>query len=141
MAIKQEDTPYLATVVLRRGWIGPNMCTLCEQDRESKDHIMFNCAFSRHVWEGCAKRVGININFILDNNLWDKLKKEDPYTLIVRTLFAIFCWNILAERNSRTFNSAIHSIDYYIQHITRDTALWPGTSSDAETTILRRFIK
>lgn len=93
---------------------------------------MFSCAFSSHVWDGCAKRVGTNINFILDCNLCDKLGKENPHTPLMKTLFAVFCWNIWAEKNSRTFHSVIHSINYCIRQITHNTALWPSIASDEE---------
>lgn len=60
-------------------------------DGEPSDQIVFDRAFSRQVWEGCAKKLGININFSLESKLWNYFRKENTHTQLVRTLFVVFC--------------------------------------------------
>ncbi len=40
-----------AKLLLRRGWFGPSVCTLCMANVERLDHILFDCPFATAVWE------------------------------------------------------------------------------------------
>jgi hypothetical protein len=36
--------------LLRRGWEGPNMCSLCRKISESISHLFLDCKFTQIVW-------------------------------------------------------------------------------------------
>jgi hypothetical protein len=36
--------------LLRKGWIGPNICQLCFKDEETVPHLFIHCEFARKVW-------------------------------------------------------------------------------------------
>lgn len=112
--------------------MGPNICVLYMGDAKTGDHILFNCTFSNHIWNWCARRFEININIALNGNLWNRLKKSDHETQIVRTLTATFCWNIWRENNSRIFNSTHYSVCFCMYHIVHDTILWTCILSDED---------
>lgn len=37
--------------LLKRGWHGPNSCSLCKSNSESIDHILVSCHYSSLIWE------------------------------------------------------------------------------------------
>jgi len=44
---------------LKRGWIGPNRCSLCKSEMEYVHHLFIQCPFAHHVWQGFSKEFKI----------------------------------------------------------------------------------
>ena len=45
--------------LIKKGWYGPNICTLCKKYVEYVDHLLINCSFTVNVW----KKVSLPQNF------------------------------------------------------------------------------
>lgn len=117
---------------LQRRQIVPNICVLCKEQGETSDHIIFKYTFSNPIWHICAWTFGLNINIILNNNLWSKLEKGYPRTQMARTMTTVFYQNIWKERNSRIFNSTAHLLHYCMRHIIHDIIIWTCIPSEEE---------
>jgi hypothetical protein len=76
----------------RKGWVGPNICHLCNREEESMQHIFINCAFTRLVWDNIF--ADLNLNTTWDGHsladcyeIWSKnrppLTKPPSYGLLV----------------------------------------------------------
>lgn len=56
---------------LQKGrWAGPNIRVLCKGDAETANHILLEWAYSKYVWDTCARKFGVNININLNDNIW-----------------------------------------------------------------------
>jgi hypothetical protein len=37
--------------LLRKGFVGPSRCILCQENEETQDHILSNCSFTSQLWD------------------------------------------------------------------------------------------
>ena len=95
----------------KRGMEGPTRCPLCKSKKETSDHIILGCQFSKEVWIE-AMRLNPSINLpdtiqVLFSN-WMNLS---PFQLANKTMLQMawkwfpkaICWKIWIERNNRIF--------------------------------------
>ncbi|XP_022042045.1 uncharacterized protein LOC110944706 [Helianthus annuus] len=84
-------------------------CPLCQYDRDSRDHLFFQCVFADQVW----RKVKSMVNLESVDNTWQSLmvwvdqhsnsKKVDD--IVCKLVVAATSYYIWQERNSRLFSS------------------------------------
>jgi len=85
------------------------MCLLCNAHHESRDHLFFNCAFSREVWSSFTTRVNLSPPLLFMDCLgWVNSATRDPnLSLIIKLIFQASVYLLWKERNDR-----IHSLQH-----------------------------
>jgi len=58
---------------LKRGWICPNRCTMCEVNQETTQHLFVSCSFAQYVMAEVSKLINIYCQ-ALEGNLLVWLK-------------------------------------------------------------------
>ena len=82
-------------------------CVLCKQDRETRDHIFFECSYSKAIWKEVLSKCGLQ----RDITSWHgelkwvvlKLKGKALITLLIQIGWNAFIYNKWQERNHRVF--------------------------------------
>jgi len=94
----------------RRGWEGPSRCPLCIQSEESIAHLLFNCDYSKKVWELLVGSIALQIPTESQAlfNIWMSLspfdlKKKHQLKTIWMWIPKFVCWKLWLERNNRIF--------------------------------------
>jgi ribonuclease HI/exonuclease III len=94
----------------RRGWEGPSRCPLCTQSEETIAHLLFNCDYSKRVWELLVGPLALQIpaeSQVLFNNWMSlspfDLKKKHQLKTIWMWIPKFVCWKLWLERNNRIF--------------------------------------
>lgn len=90
-----------------RGFIGPNICTLCKKENETNTHIFVKCDFIRKCWHKLTQALnykweeGSTIQeTITSQGNRSKRKKERKLRIIVQ---AYLQWQIWKEENNKLF--------------------------------------
>lgn len=93
----------------KKGFQGPSLCSLCQQEAESMQHILINCPFSVTLWDSGTlkfRQSDLNrasIHTTLQN--WHSHPFKNPIlNRILQLLSGFITWNIWKERNNRIFN-------------------------------------
>jgi hypothetical protein len=88
----------------KRGWAGPNICSLCFRDEESISHLFLACPFTLNLWKNLHYTYnlttiwgGSSLSDCLEN--WLKVEK------VYKSLPIIVCWYLWLERNRCIFDS------------------------------------
>jgi ribonuclease HI len=94
----------------KRGFIGPSICTLCQQQEETMEHLFNRCHYSQWIWDQGSQamhrsnRNRNNIRDTLEN--WDSLSYKNPILArIWKILPGFTLWKIWKERNKIIFHS------------------------------------
>ena len=87
----------------KKGWIGPNRCSLCNKEAESVDHLFVSCHFLKEVICGLNCIFDVNIlwnapTFLENLSIWVSNKGS----LLYLPLFLM--WNIWKARNHLCFD-------------------------------------
>ncbi|GKC43215.1 reverse transcriptase domain-containing protein [Tanacetum coccineum] len=103
------------------------MCPLCETQKDSHEHLFFDCRFSKQVWTHVKSLSGIsNIPMGL-SNIVDFLiplaKKKSARCVIAKLLFAASCYFIWQERNERLFSKKKRTCDQIMEIIKTNVRL------------------
>ncbi|GJR49168.1 reverse transcriptase zinc-binding domain-containing protein [Tanacetum coccineum] len=103
------------------------MCPLCETQKDSHEHLFFDCRFSKQVWTHVKSLSGIsNIPTGL-SNIVDFLiplaKKKSARCVIAKLLFAASCYFIWQERNERLFSKKKRTCDQIMEIIKTNVRL------------------
>jgi ribonuclease HI len=96
--------------LLKRGFTGPSMCTLCQAQEETKEHLFNGCSYSQILWDQGAqimRRSNQNRDSIKDTiERWDSITYSNPILNQIWLLLPGFIlWQIWKERNKRIFHS------------------------------------
>lgn len=92
-------------------------CWLCKFDPETRDHIFFECAFSKEVWQSTIKNLmgrassynwGRMIQILVDG-----LRGRDE-TFLMRYCFQAVIYELWHERNVRRVGEGLHPPAYLI---------------------------
>ncbi|GKF65225.1 reverse transcriptase zinc-binding domain-containing protein, partial [Tanacetum coccineum] len=106
---------------LRQWDVGPDVdldllvCPLCEAQKDSHEHLFFECPFSSHVWKRIRKLAGMDhvqpvLNDIV-NFLHPMANRRTATSIIGRLLLAASSYYIWLERNNRIFKKVKKSPD------------------------------
>ncbi|CAJ2651412.1 unnamed protein product [Trifolium pratense] len=94
-----------------RGCHLPSMCSLCESDLETNQHLFLTCRYSRNIWTWLSSCLNVNCQFndlneafILCNSSWSPLCNLIVVAAIVNCVN--FIW--LARNQSRFNDKKIH---------------------------------
>lgn len=85
-------------------------CVFCSTHNEDKDHLFFNCVYSRQFLETIMHKLQINLenSFEFDqilNIICQNQKGNVLFNQIKYTAFTVVIWNIWCKRNSRVFKN------------------------------------
>ncbi len=108
-----------ADLLAKRGWIGPSICSLCRTGEENLDHLFFLCPFAKSVWTASLCDGVLFCNRFLSSpgdltSRWKTaratLSGQSKSTFYL--LVAAGCWEIWNERNRRTFENRLSTVDF-----------------------------
>lgn len=115
----------------RHGLQDDDTCVLCDQESETITHLLINCSYSRQVWFSALRRLGwenaapSSVHFSLAE-WWcaarKRLQKEDRKAF--DTLTVLICWLLWKERNNRTFDHSVHTIQETLVKVTDEITYW-----------------
>ena len=97
------------------------LCSLCKQEQESRDHLFFECSYSKAVWKKVLQLCGLNRE-VLDwrrEFAWavQKFKGKALITKILKISWNAYIYCIWKERNNRLFVHKEDSIEQVLEHI------------------------
>jgi hypothetical protein len=99
--------------LLKRGFTGPSICTLCGGAEETLNHLLNTCPYTAQVWDQVAiimrtsDRLRDSVIDTLSN--WRDKAFSSPYLNRVWQLLPGFVlWQIWKERNRRIFRNQAH---------------------------------
>lgn len=110
--------------LLKKGFIGPSKCYLCDSQEEMMDHLLNLYPFTSIVWEWVVsifKQIDKD-RFSISNTLKNWRKNFSGNGIINRawTLVPGFViWNVWKERNSRIFKNKTSKPQHIIDQILR----------------------
>ncbi|MFS8020277.1 hypothetical protein Hanom_Chr15g01413761 [Helianthus anomalus] len=96
-------------------------CPLCRYDRDSRDHLFFQCSYAAKVWEIVKKMVDMGSV----DNTWSSIMQwmeqsanaRDLDRIVCRILIAASTYFIWQKRNNRLFSQVQRSADMLSQVI------------------------
>lgn len=115
----------------RHGLQDDDSCALCSQSPEEIDHLVVGCPISREVWFRffCRFGWGAMAPNVQHHNLVDwwgsarkNIHKEQRHCF--DTVVILTCWMLWKERNNRTFNRSVRTIDQMLDWVIEETVLW-----------------
>lgn len=123
----------LKTLDMLRSWdvvssnIEAKVCTLCEEEMDSRNHLFFSYKFSSRIWEHIKGLMAItnmplNLNDIVAF-LVHVAKSRAIRVIICKLVFAATCYFIWQERNTRLFKKTKRSHEQIIMLITSNIRL------------------
>jgi hypothetical protein len=94
----------------KRGFIGPSICPLCQQQEETMEHLFNHCNYSEIIWDmgtQVMRRSNRNRASIISTvENWDSISYQNPILDRIWQLLPGFTmWKIWKERNKRIFHS------------------------------------
>jgi ribonuclease HI len=99
----------------KKGFYGPSICSLCNDNTETTVHLILECSFSKQIWSFFVQDV--DPNFVLPRSTAELFSKwairypgPPPKNQIIKAAWAVLpkviCWQIWLERNRRVFRNA-----------------------------------
>ena len=96
-----------------RGWPHTPLCQLCKVHDETARHILFECRYSRRIWQAAAswlscpsllQDLGAGRPTVLA--YWHALAKTPTvHPKGLRSAIILITWELCKERNARVFNN------------------------------------
>ena len=115
----------------KHGLQDDDTCVLCAQTSETVDHLLTVCLFTREVWFRMLRRLG-----------WDTLAPDTESTFFVTwwsaarkqiskdnrrcldTLVILTSWLLWKERNDRTFDQRVRTVDDVLTWVYDEIVAW-----------------
>ncbi|XP_020266403.1 uncharacterized protein LOC109841891 [Asparagus officinalis] len=91
-------------------------CVLCSGEKESRDHLFFQCPFTAFIWKLCKLKLRLDPTVIQDLtsealHIQQKFKVRDRTFKLARLVLSATVWHIWQERNRRIFhNQRMHKV-------------------------------
>ncbi|XP_060210976.1 uncharacterized protein LOC132637992 [Lycium barbarum] len=103
-------------------------CVLCDSgDEEDLPHLLFNCVYSRHIWEKLLGWIGENrqVQSWIQEMSWvtQRVKGNRARVGILKFLFTSAVYHIWSERNARRFQGNMRSSQDRLREIVRQLHL------------------
>ena len=97
------------------------LCRLCQNERESRDHLFFYCNYSKNIWEKTLQLSGLRRTI----GSWDeelkwvsvKLKGKALISVVLRTAWKAIIYYIWRERNRRIHGQTPESASKLFQYV------------------------
>jgi hypothetical protein len=122
-----QNRLWTADRLAKRGWPHHPTCQLCRCSPETARHILFECRFSKRIWNAAASWLTCpDLTLCLDTvrpkvfEYWQAMANtstSSPKGL--RTAIMLISWEIWKERNERVFNNK-SSLPSVIMHKIRE---------------------
>lgn len=102
----------------RKGFHGPTICSLCNENAETTVHLILECSFSRQIWSFFIQDLDPNFTLPCSTSelfsKWaNRYRGSPPKNLIIKSAWAalpkIICGQIWLERNRRSFRNTKQS--------------------------------
>ncbi|GJV88494.1 reverse transcriptase domain, reverse transcriptase zinc-binding domain protein [Tanacetum coccineum] len=91
------------------------VCSLCEGQEDSHEHLFFECSFSKQIWQQVKCYAGLSgSDFSIDNIIQDIIPfamKRSSKSICAKLVVAAASFFIWQERNNRLFRSEKRSVD------------------------------
>ena len=104
-----------------------DICVLCKQGRESRNHLFLCCDYSKHIWEGILEMCGLRrVVYNWDEELkwaYQKLKGKSLLSIILRTAWSAYIYFVWKERNDRLYKSKEETSEQVLEQIKQGTRL------------------
>jgi hypothetical protein len=108
-----QNRLWTADRLAKRGWPHPTTCQLCRCCPETARHLLFECRFSKRIWNAAAswlscpdliRCLGTGRPKVLE--YWQAIARTPTSsTKGLRTAIVLIAWEIWKERNERVFNN------------------------------------
>jgi len=113
----------------RHGQEEREMCYLCDQERETIDHILATCPFTRELWYFILHALGKKpLPQAANSTLrwWRCLRSlhDGDRRSGMDSLFAPVSWQVWKERNARCFRDATATVSELLQLIKTEADRW-----------------
>ncbi|KAL4279936.1 hypothetical protein GQ457_03G009480 [Hibiscus cannabinus] len=113
--------------LMKMGMTVDGLCGNCRVSQETRNHLFFECHFSRRVWGMILQKCFINRNVMC----WDEeirwavtmLKGKSLVVVILKLALGAFVYRIWEERNFRQFRNTVRSIEDIVNCIKQDVCI------------------
>ncbi|XP_039023343.1 uncharacterized protein LOC120155962 [Hibiscus syriacus] len=110
--------------LLKLGLVVASECVLCSSDLETRDHLFFNCVFSKEVWGGILQICNLSrsVGGWSQEVLWAvaELKGRSLIITLLKLAGNAYVYRILNERNCRVFGGSRSTVGDLICRIMED---------------------
>jgi hypothetical protein len=121
---------WTADRLARRGLDHPGKCVLCDQQRETIQHILISCVFSRNIWWQILCKVGLQLvapglEISMFQDWWSMAEGLVPvlHKDGFNTLVIFVAWWIWKHRNACVFYGVSPNTSTVLQQIHEDARL------------------
>jgi len=126
-----HDRCWTAARRKRHGLQDDDTCVLCAQSSETIDHLLTTCPFSREIWFNILRKLGWErltpdmhtLNF---PSWWLDARKQVPKAgrRGFDSLVILVSWIVWKERNDRTFDRCVRTIDEVVRRALDEILAW-----------------
>ena len=113
---------------LRHGLDAREECYLCEQGRETIDHILAQCSVTREIWHHALTALGRQCPQAATTTIrwWRRLRSlfHGDQRAGLDSLFALISWEVWKERNARCFRDSAATTNELLQIIKAQADQW-----------------
>lgn len=95
--------------------------------------MLVECSYIKMIWIEVAHRHGIRLRLDRSPTICLELPYTESNADMVRRFTVAIVWNLLLERNRRTFCDTAYSLDHCIYSVTNDMLLWTTVFGDTRT--------
>jgi len=126
-----HDRCWMADRHKRHGLQDDDTCSLCNQLPETIDHLLLVCPFSREVWFRalCFMHWEATSPTVQAYTLADwwygarkRISKDDRKCF--DSLVVLLCWLLWKERNNRTFNCRVRTVNDFLSCVANEVVSW-----------------
>ena len=120
--------PTALALARRNVFVNDQVCSLCNFDFETSEHLFTGCGFSNGVWSSIASWCGINNIFafeIRDLLEWHKFFQGDKRgKLLIQGIIIVSFWEIWGARNKKIFNNKVPKVQEVVRNIKSSSFFW-----------------
>jgi hypothetical protein len=127
----------------KRGLDHPEKCPLCEQERDTIDHLLVNCVFSRECWFLLLRQFGLqglapqptDINFM---ECWHQTNEaiQGSFRDGLNSLIMLGAWILWNLRNRCIFDGLSPNVANFLIHVGYERRLWETAGAKGLTSLV-----
>lgn len=115
---------WTADRLARRGMQHPEHCILCDQESKDINHLFVSCSFSRQVWFGALRPIGLERLVPSPNerkfiHWWRRAQKRvgDQARKGFNSLVQLVAWQVWKHRNACIFDAKSPNLQLLLEEI------------------------
>ena len=131
MWLALHDRCWTADRRKRHGLQSDDTCVLCSQLPETIDHLLVGCPFSREIWFKVLRWLGWEMvapstHTTNLSDWWLAARKDVPKNGRngFDSMVVLVCWLFWKERNNRTFDRRVRTIQDVVLKVADEIVLW-----------------